>query len=99
MYHVHRVAKGSFIALYHGENDCRAPIEHSYTILWELKKWGIAGEFTFRGEGHGLSTDDNSMYIHHHIDKFPDKEFGMSTFVTVEDKKMFDKNTGRVEWS
>ena len=67
MYHVHRVAKGSSIALYHGENDRRAPIEHSYNILWELKKWGIAGEFvSFRGEGHGLSTVENSMNIHHH---------------------------------
>jgi ABC-type uncharacterized transport system fused permease/ATPase subunit len=67
MYHVHRVAKGSSIALYHGENDRRAPIEHRYNILWELKKWGIAGEFvSFRGEGHGLSTVENSMNIHHH---------------------------------
>ena len=99
MYHVHRVAKGSLIAVYHGENDPRGPIEHSNNILWELKKWGIAGEFvSFRGEGHGLSTVENSMNIHHHR-QFPCKEFGMSVFVTGEDEKMFDKNTGRVEWS
>jgi hypothetical protein len=30
MYHVHKVAKGSSIALYYGENDRRGPIEHSY---------------------------------------------------------------------
>jgi dipeptidyl aminopeptidase/acylaminoacyl peptidase len=100
MYHIHRVARGSKIALYHGENDRRAPIQHSYNMMRELQKWGIAGEFvSFRGEGHGLSKVANSLYVYHRIQTFLCKEFSMNTFVTVDDEKLFEQNTGRVEWS
>jgi dipeptidyl aminopeptidase/acylaminoacyl peptidase len=100
MYHIHRVASGSKIALYHGDNDRRAPIQHSYNILHELQKWGIAGEFvSFRGEGHGLSKVANSLYAYHRIQTFLCKEFSTSAFITVDDEKLFERNTGRVEWS
>jgi hypothetical protein len=75
MYHIHEVARESKIALY-GENDRRAPIQHSYNILRELQTWEIAGEFaSFRGEGHGLSKVANPLYACHRMRTFLCKEF------------------------
>jgi len=103
MYHIDKVGKGPSelsIALYHGENDRRAPVEHSYNMLKEMKRWGLAGELvTFAGEGHGISKDANLLYMYYRIEEFLCKKFGMELFDAGEDTKKFEENTARVEWS
>lgn len=100
MYHIDKVASGSSIALYHGEDDPRAPIQHSYNMLRELKKCGIAGEMVaFSGEGHGMKNHSNSLYMHYRIEEFLCKQFGMTVFDAGDDAKKFEKKTGTVKWS
>mmetsp|Transcript_3170 Transcript_3170/g.5779 ORF Transcript_3170/g.5779 Transcript_3170/m.5779 type:complete len:978 (-) Transcript_3170:1051-3984(-) len=100
MYQIDKVGKGSTIALYHGENDRRAPIEHSYNMMKELKRCGIAGELvTFTGEGHGMSKEANVLYMYYRIEEFLCKKFGMGLFDAGEDTKKFEQNTAKVKWS
>ena len=68
MYHMDKVATGASIALYHGEDDPRAPIQHSYNILKELKSKGIAGEMV---AFEGALGDDHTKTCHGEI-TFPD---------------------------
>eukprot|EP00580_Thalassiosira_gravida_P014092 CAMPEP_0201682746 /NCGR_PEP_ID=MMETSP0494-20130426/51775_1 /ASSEMBLY_ACC=CAM_ASM_000839 /TAXON_ID=420259 /ORGANISM="Thalassiosira gravida, Strain GMp14c1" /LENGTH=576 /DNA_ID=CAMNT_0048166509 /DNA_START=46 /DNA_END=1776 /DNA_ORIENTATION=- len=99
MYHIGKVTNAS-IGLYHGENDPRAPIEHSYNMLKELKRYGVAGELvTFSGEGHGISKDENFLYMYYRIEEFLCKQFGMELFDAGEDTKKFKQNTATVKWS
>ena len=100
LYHLGKVTQGASIALYHGEDDPRAPIQHSYNMLQKLKENGIAGELvTFAGEGHGIANHANSLYMHYRIEEFLCKKFGMSTFDAGNDVKKFEENTGTVKWS
>ena len=91
MYHMDRVCEGSSIALFHGENDPRAPLEHSCRVVEELKKlnlqgnkqWrekgGVSGEFvTFADEGHGIAKEANVLFMYDRIEKFLREKFGMT---------------------
>ena len=100
MYHIDKVAKGASIALYHGETDPRAPLDHSYNILSELKSCGIAGELvTFSGEGHMISKSANVLYMHYRIEEFLCHKFNMTAFDAGGDAKKFEQNTATVKWS
>lgn len=100
MYNISKVKKGASIAIYHGENDPRAPIENSYSLLGKLKDNGIAGELvTFEGEGHGISKKSNSLYMWYRIEELLCKKFDLSVFDAGDDAKDFENNTATVKWA
>jgi len=99
LYHLDGVGDGASIALYHGEDDPRAPIDHSYNMLRKLKENGVAGEFVaFASEGHGIANRANLLYMYYRIEGFLCRKFGMSVYA-VDDVKKFEENTGTVKWS
>ncbi|KAL9191342.1 hypothetical protein ACHAXT_001048 [Thalassiosira profunda] len=100
MYQLEKVKEGSSIALYHGEDDRRAPIEHTYGMMEEMKKSGIAGEVvTFAGEGHGIAKDANRLYMYYHIEDILCRKLGLKTFDAEDDAKKMEKNTATVKLS
>ena len=100
MYHINKIPAGSSVALYHGENDPRAPIQHSYNVLRELKECGVAGEMVaFADEGHGISNRANLLYMYYRIEEFLCKQFGMTAFDAGDDVEQFEQNTGTLKWS
>jgi len=100
MHHMDKVSEGSSVALFHGANDPRAPIQHSYQVQEKLRKFGIAGEFVeFAGEGHGISKDANKLYMYYRIEEFLCKKFGMSVFDAGDDAKKIEQNDATVKWS
>lgn len=100
LYHLDEVGDGASIALYHGEDDPRAPIDHSYNMLRKLKENGVAGELVaFTSEGHGIANRANLLYMYYRIEEFLCKKFGMSVFDAGDDVKKFEENTGTVKWS
>ena len=100
MYNLGKVSKEASIALYHGENDPRAPIDHCNHVLEGLKKNGIAGEVvTFAGEGHSISKEANKLYMYYRIEDFICKKLGMQVFDAGDDKKKIEDKTATVKWS
>jgi dipeptidyl aminopeptidase/acylaminoacyl peptidase len=69
-----RTAYETSIQLFRGENDPRAPFEHSVHIVDKLKEQiqngkSISGEFiSFADEGHGISKEANILYMYNKIE-------------------------------
>ena len=100
MYQIKNLEGKGAVALYHGIDDPRAPIQHSYNILSELKKCGVAGEMVaFEGEGHGISKRGNLMYMYYRVEEFLTKQFNLEVFDAEDDDKEFESITGIVKWS
>ena len=100
MYQIKKLEGKGAVALYHGIDDPRAPIQHSYNILSELKKCGVAGEMVaFEGEGHGISKRGNLMYMYYRVEEFLTKQFNLEVFDAEDDDKEFESITGIVKWS
>jgi dipeptidyl aminopeptidase/acylaminoacyl peptidase len=60
-----------------GENDRRAPIQHTELMEAALKKAGVPVEsLYFRGEGHGYYSVDNKLKFHQQLLAFLDRHIG-----------------------
>jgi len=81
------------------EDDPRAPIEHSRKFVEKLKERNIKGEFvSFAGEGHGISKEENRLFMYNRIEKFLCSQFELPTCFVLEDDRWFN-NSASVEWS
>jgi pimeloyl-ACP methyl ester carboxylesterase len=86
------------VAIFHGEDDPRAPIGHSRKFVEELKKHDIKGEFvSFAGEGHGISKEENRLFMYNRIEKFLCGQFYLP--VSRGEDHRWENNTASVEWS
>lgn len=86
------------VAIFHGVDDPRAPIGHSRKFVEELKKRDIKGEFvSFAGEGHGISKEENLLFMYNRIEKFLCGEFDLP--ISRGDEHRWENNTASVEWS
>eukprot|EP00970_Alexandrium_tamarense_P016809 scaffold7481_cov166-Alexandrium_tamarense.AAC.2 len=57
--HVSEISDGASITIFHGENDPRVPVNHSYRVVDELKKRISLGAdmLLFADKGHDLSKE------------------------------------------
>ena len=98
LYNTDSINKKVSVAIFHGEDDPRAPIGHSRKFVEEMKKRGISGEFvSFSGEGHGISKEENRLFMYNRIEKFLCRKFNLPTGRDEDDK--FANNSATVEWS
>lgn len=98
LYNTDNIHTMASVAIYHGEDDPRAPIEHSRKFVEKLKERNISGEFvSFAGEGHGISKEENRLFMYNRIEKFLCGQFDLP-ISRGEDDRWVD-NTASVEWS
>ena len=98
LYNTDKINKMASVAIYHGEDDPRAPIGHSRKFVEELKKRDIKGEFvSFAGEGHGISKEANRLLMYNRIEKFLCDQFYLPISRGEDDR--WENNTASVEWS
>lgn len=102
LYQMHKISDGASIQLFHGENDPRAPFDHSISVVRELGKQihkgkNISGEFiSFADEGHGISKEGNVLCMYHHIETFLCKQFGIESTVPLFST---ENSTATIRWS
>ena len=86
LYHMDRTAYETSIQLFCGDNDPRAPFEHSVHIVDKLKEQiqngkSISGELiSFADEGHGISKEANILYMYNKIEEFICNKFGIDSY-------------------
>ncbi len=97
LYNSDNIHTKASVAIYHGEDDPRAPIEHSRKFVEKLKERNINGEFvSFAGEGHGISKEENRLFMYNRIEKFLCGQFDLP-ISRGEDERWAD-HTASVEW-
>ena len=97
LYNTHNIHTMASVALYHGEDDPRAPIEHSRKFVDKLKERNINGEFvSFAGEGHGISKEENRLFMYSRIEKFLCGQFELPS---CGEEDRWVNNTASIEWS
>ena len=98
LYHTDKISATTSVAVFHGEDDPRAPIEHSRNYVEKLKKCDIKGEFvSFAGEGHGISKEENRLFMYNRIEKFLCGQFDLP--IDHGEEVRWENNTASVEWS
>lgn len=98
LYNTDNIHAMASVAIYHGEDDPRAPIEHSRKFVDKLKERNINGEYvSFAGEGHGISKEENRLFMYNRIEKFLCGQFDLP-ISRGEDDRWAD-NTASIEWS
>ena len=100
LYHTDNIRTTASVAIFHGEDDPRAPIEHSRKFVEALQKRGddVKGEFvSFTGEGHGISKEENRLFMYNRIEKFLCSQFYLP--ISREEEDRWENHTASVEWS
>jgi dipeptidyl aminopeptidase/acylaminoacyl peptidase len=100
LYHTDNIRSTASVAIFHGEDDPRAPIEHSRKFVEALQKRGddVKGEFvSFAGEGHGISKEENRLFMYNRIEKFLCSQFYLP--ISREEEDRWENHTASVEWS
>mmetsp|Transcript_5733 Transcript_5733/g.12178 ORF Transcript_5733/g.12178 Transcript_5733/m.12178 type:complete len:827 (+) Transcript_5733:138-2618(+) len=98
LYNTDNIRNMASVAIYHGVDDPRAPIGHSRKFVEKLKERNIKGEFvSFSGEGHGISKEENRLFMYHRIEKFLCGQFELS--IRCGDDDRWVNNTASVEWT
>lgn len=101
LHQMNKLASGASIQLFHGENDPRAPFEHSIRVIDEenaqIKKGkNISGEFiSFADEGHGTCKEENMLYMYKRIEENLCRQFNIDIVSGCDCKN----DTAYVRWS
>ena len=78
------------ILLLQGEADPRIPRElHSDLVAAELQRYNLPGTYiTFGDEGHGISSEANSLYMYYQIERFLTRHLLQNAIVVNEELRL-----------